>query len=103
MKVVINRCYGGFSVSAAVMERLGLPLTFADEVAAGREYSRNCNFLYGVERNDPRLVAAVEELGEAANGTHSELKVVEVPDGVRWHIEEYDGWESIHEDHRAWG
>lgn len=44
MKIVINRCFGGFGLSDAV----------------------------------------------------------EIPDGIEWEIDEYDGMESIHETHREW-
>lgn len=54
-------------------------------------------------RTDPLLIEVVEILGEEANGTHAKLKVVEVPDDVKWHIDEYDGWEHVAEDHRTWG
>ena len=54
------------------------------------------------DRADPDLVAVVEELGEKAWGNFSELKVVEIPDDVNWHIAEYDGLEHIAEDHRTW-
>lgn len=48
------------------------------------------------------MVAAVKALGAKANGTYSELKVVEVPDDVEWHIHEYDGAEHVAENHRTW-
>jgi hypothetical protein len=48
------------------------------------------------------LVAVVEELGKEANGTYSELKVVEIPSDVKWHISEYDGDEWVAENHRTW-
>lgn len=54
------------------------------------------------DRADPLLVQTVEELGEAANGAHAELKIVEIPDGTKWEIDEYDGMESIHEVHQSW-
>ena len=57
---------------------------------------------WSIERNDPALVATVRELGEEANGECADLEIVEIPDDVKWHIEEYDGMESIHEDHRVW-
>lgn len=28
--------------------------------------------------------------------------VVEIPDNVQWHIEEYDGLECVVENHRVW-
>lgn len=54
-------------------------------------------------RADPLLVQAVEELGVEADGQHARLKVVEIPDGVDYEIDDYDGVETIHEKHRVWG
>lgn len=53
-------------------------------------------------RNCPVMVAVVEEMGEAANGTYSELKIVEIPDGVEFVISDYDGQEAIHQKHEVW-
>lgn len=53
-------------------------------------------------RGDENLIQVVEELGEEANGMCAELKIVEIPDGVKWNIDEYDGLESIDEEHRSW-
>lgn len=53
-------------------------------------------------RDHPLLVRVVEEMGEAAESRHAELKVVEIPADIAWHIEEYDGIEHIAEDHRTW-
>ncbi len=92
MKVVINTCFGGFglSVEAAALycERSGAnPKDFYDR---------------DVKRDNPLLVAIVEELGERANGDSGELCIVNIPDGVAWEIEEYDGLEHIAEQHRTW-
>ena len=54
------------------------------------------------DRTNPLLVQVVKELGEAASGQCADLKIVEIPDGVDWEIDEYDGNESIHEKHRSW-
>lgn len=106
MKLVINTCYGGFSISkeaAALMAGMG------DEQAAAElaEYEKGSNRKWygygyvdeyeidGYARDNPNLILAVEYLGEQANGDHAELKVVEIPDGVDWEIEEYDGRESV--------
>lgn len=56
-----------------------------------------------LERHDPALVQVVEEMGEEAGGTCSKLKVVEIPDGVDYVVDEYDGFEHIAERHRTWG
>ena len=102
MKVVINRFYGGFGVSAAAVERLlalgADPATVETiQSKAGLTYHR-CD----LERHDKRLVQVVEELGPKANGTHAKLVVVEIPDGIEYEIEEYDGMEQVAEVHRTW-
>lgn len=53
-------------------------------------------------RTDKDLVEVVELMGEKANGSLSKLQVVEIPDGVNWEIDEYEGVESIHEVHHGW-
>ena len=59
--------------------------------------------LSDIDRNNPLLVQIVEEMGEQANGMYAKLKVVEVPDGVEWQIEEYDGLEHVAAIHEIWG
>lgn len=63
MKVILNKCYGGFGCSDA---------------------------------------ECVEELGEKANGKYSRLEVVEIPDGLDYVIDDYDGIETLHENVRCW-
>jgi hypothetical protein len=105
-KIVINRCYGGYNLSSraveALAERRALPtvekyeylyLVYPD----GTELDP-CD----IPRDDPDLVAVVESLGTEANGRHSELKIVTVPDDVDWYIEEYDGIEKVAERHQTW-
>ena len=53
-------------------------------------------------RSHPLLVRVVEELGDAANGPYARLEAVEIPAGVEYIIEEYDGSEHIAEAHRTW-
>lgn len=55
-----------------------------------------------VDRDDPDLVAVVEELGsDKASGQFANLTVKEIPDDIDWHIDEYDGMETIREAHRT--
>ena len=108
MKLVINNCYGGFSISrkaaefmaARGNERARLELEQSVERFYGYGYVEGMGRAY--ERNDPDLVAAVEALGEEANGLRASLLVVEIPDDVDWYIEEYDGHEWVAETHRTW-
>ncbi len=79
--------------------------TLKDVGESPNEAAINANIFFGrdLERNDPNLVAVIEELGGAANGKFAELEVVEIPDEVEYEIEEYDGLEQIAEKHRIWG
>lgn len=55
-----------------------------------------------IPRDDPDLVTVVETLGPAACGYCASLTVVEIPNGVDWQLEDYDGSEWISEKHRTW-
>lgn len=57
---------------------------------------------WDMTRDDPRLIRLVEEMGEAANGPHAELRIVEIPADVQWAIAEYDGNEHVEEEHQTW-
>lgn len=70
--------------------------------AYNKKYSEQTWYYRDVERHDPVLVQVVEELGDAASGRHSELRIVDIPDDVEYSIEEYDGKEHIAEKHRTW-
>lgn len=50
-----------------------------------------------LQRTDPILVRVVEELGPAADGCYAKLRIVEIPDGTEYEIQEYDA-----EVHRTW-
>jgi hypothetical protein len=152
MKVVINRCFGGFSLSAAAVKRLaelqhrpcyffrdngsgtgfvpaklediGRGYFYAWDIPnpneffrSGPDYNRlspeereeqgrvsNRHYLTSrpENRSDPLLVQVVEELGEKAWGECAELKVIEIPDDVKYEVYDYDGKESIHQVHTSW-
>jgi hypothetical protein len=107
MKVVINRCFGGFSITkeaAEFMAARGNAVAKADlNENKGYWYGYGCAENYSsYNRTDPDLVAAVETLGEKANGYCAELSVVEIPDDVEYEILDYDGIESIVDVKRHW-
>jgi len=56
-----------------------------------------------MKRTDPILIKVIEELGLEANTSVSEIKIIEIPDGIEWAIHDYDGLESVEETHRSWG
>ena len=89
MKIVINTCFGGYGLSEKAYAELGIEWD-------GHGYK------YNDKRDDPELVAVVEKLGDRASGRFAELKVVDVPDGVDWYIDEYDGMEHVAETHSTW-
>ncbi len=140
MKVVVNRCFGGFGLSMEAQRLLAAAkgktaffyvhekyrstdgfdayrrATDADvhkivyvlttdmgdtpESIDGGQWMDDCR---GDEhRSDPDLVLIVEQLGAAANGQFSELEVVDIPDGVDWEIDDYDGRETVRERSRSW-
>ena len=55
-----------------------------------------------IRRTDPDLIAVIEELKDEANGRSAKIRIAEIPDDVEWHIAEYDGFETIAENHRTW-
>ena len=154
MKIVINRCYGGFSLSPRAVQRLAelegkpcyffiseidkpyrpidlpdqkesFPMWVAFTVPNPNEILRRSkdwhemsdkekiawnNLYFSIDldnrpdgRTDSLLIQAIEELGtEVASGALAELEIVEIPDGVDWQIEGYDGMEWVAEKHRTW-
>lgn len=55
-----------------------------------------------IPRDDPDLIAVIEELGTEASGTCATLAITEIPDDINWLIDEYDGYEHVEEAHRTW-
>jgi len=116
MKVVINRCYGGFGLSDTAFEKLldrkGIAWEkkkdsysydayyHAGQLGDDEHYLSDYDF-YG-NRTDEDLLAIIEEMGEASFGAHASLKIVNIPDDVEFEIEEYDGMEWVAEKHRTW-
>jgi len=101
VRVVINRCFGGFSISLKAAQYMAAKGSKAALAALRQKHFYGD--IYGDDRTNPLLVEAVEALGKEADGSVAELKVVEIPDGVDFEIDDYDGMESIHERHRSWG
>lgn len=103
MKIVINYCYGGFSVSDAVMEELNLPNNGDDWNHINNQTFDIDSDNYEQYRTHAPLIKAIEKIGYPnCNGAYADLKIIEIPDNVNWEIQEYDGIETIHEVHRTW-
>lgn len=114
MKVVINRCYGGFSLSEKAILRYaeikGIKLEKVEDgywscfVNVDLDDDDPDKHFYdrGLKRNDPALIQVVEELGEDADGSCASLRITEIPDSTNWQIDEYDGMECVEEVHQRW-
>jgi hypothetical protein len=82
MKVIINSCYGGFSVNESVASRFGI-----EDRYAGPYDSESI-------RTHAGLIALIES-GKYEDETSSSLEVIEIPDNYGYFISEYDGYESV--------
>lgn len=156
MKIVINKCYGGFGLSNEAIKRLAelngkkcyffttvlekgenygkyksiditdncifssafsvsnpdqiLDVIKREDYNDSKEYNKAHNKLhesislsaYDEDRTNPLLIQVVEELGNKASSKYAQLSIIEIPDGIEYEIDEYDGIESIHEKHRSW-
>lgn len=131
MKIILNKCYGGFDVSDRAYElyaeKKGISLyrywddyknekmykgsglvtyyftkDFGDSVEKDKIDWSAYLYLDNGHRDDPTLVEVVEELGKKASGSYGNLVVVEIPDGMDYVIDDYDGIETLHENVRVW-
>ena len=96
MKVVINRCYGGFGLSEEAQELL------EHQGRDNEDYGIPQGQPYYAYRAHPSLIRVVEQLGDLANSDFADLKIVEIPDGIKWGIRDSGGKEHIYEEHRTW-
>jgi len=153
MKIILNKCYGGFGVSSEAYklyaEKKGIELypyiednsnyiskgetiyhkvdwsdkninrilivhyftkDLGNTIIQNRNNTSEFNELYknyalyinGKYRTDLILIEVIEELGEKANSNFADLQIVEIPDGMEYTIDEYDGMEKLHESVRVW-
>lgn len=88
MRIVINKSFGGFSVSEDFCKHYNIPY---------KNLSGYIAPIGGIERTDKRLIEYIDTYGsEAASGKGSCLVVMEVPKGCLYQIDEYDGCESLY-------
>lgn len=78
MKIILNKCFGGFGVSDEACKRFGLT-----------------NLSEKNLRTNPELISAIES-GEDVNDDYSELAVINIPDAATdYYVDEYDGLETL--------
>ncbi|MFA5048596.1 MAG: hypothetical protein WC516_06250 [Patescibacteria group bacterium] len=101
MEIVINACYGGFSVSKAVYDELGLKWDgygYIDGETLGLKDKFGDSY-----RTNKQLINAIKKVGlKKASGKFASLKIIEIPNNIEWEIDEYDGIETVHEKHDVW-
>ena len=139
MKVILNKCFGGFGLSVKGHEeyakKIGKKIFWYNydfskdgditynkvessdtnpfSIAFTKDFGENTKItdedydqyslnLNESHREDKTLIDIVEQLGEEADGRFSSLLVVEIPDGMKYEIDEYDGIETLREEHRSW-
>jgi hypothetical protein len=101
-RVVINTCYGGFSLSEEASRRIakrkGLPFSIKKGEICDEEFPEGDLFYIGDQnsdwafddcRDDPDLLAVVEEMGDLAAGSteQTKLKIVQFADVYNYRIE----------------
>lgn len=143
MKIAVNKCYGGFSLSMhgykRYFELMNKEIFFYKQTSFSfnknsdgknvytkikdldsndslfhcvskdlgdttNELPNDCYiYLYKDEiRTDPLLIQTIEELGKKASSQVSNIVITEIPNDIKWVIDDYDGIESVHEQHRSW-
>ena len=111
-EVVINGCFGGFSLSRdafLLLRKMKNKYAMREpdigemwKDGSGPRESLYDSFCRDIPRDDKDLVTVVRKLKEKANGTCANLRIVEIPMDVQWEIEEYDGNEHVAEAHSTW-
>ena len=87
MILVLNKCYGSFSISDFAMKELRISSKYPYRGEA-----------MGLEtRFHPDIAQLIDKYGSAKiSGTMANLQIFEIPDDVSdWEIEEYDGFERL--------
>jgi hypothetical protein len=117
-KIVINKCFGGFGLSVPAFKHyLNLKgIKYGTRKSQFQWREDDQDFYHDghvgepdhyisdrdIARDDPALIQTIEELGDEASDRFARLRIIEIPDGVEWQIEEYDGNEWVAEQHRTW-
>lgn len=102
MKVLVNKCYGGYGTSVQAglewLKRNNKVFTVIDDSYNLVVEMDGEKHYIDLNREDPILIDLFEEKGsEFVSGNHAELYLVHIPDGCQYSIGEYDGKEWIEE------
>lgn len=116
--IAINTNIGGFGISLQALQYMGnlgsehakacLENLYSEDKLTIEDLIQHNDFVgysrdYGeFNREDPLLIQTIQDLGIKSFSAYSKLKIVEIPDDVEYYIEDNDGYECIHEEHRIW-
>lgn len=105
MKIVLNKRFGGFSLSNAALVRFahlrGLTLYKYEDDGCVEFYTTptfevSSYFSHRLlSRTDPLLIQTIEELGDLANGPCARLAILDIAPGQQYRICDYDGKEYL--------
>lgn len=87
MKVIINECFGGFSLSKFGWDKL---MEVKNDNTLKSKDPNAEDFRY-----DKDLIHLLETYGSEIEGAYSHLGIVDIEKGTKFRICEYDGLESI--------
>ena len=108
MRIALNKCYGGFALTDEVVQRI---LKLGIERISTNLSVWPCNLDFGYEehdnpywyRRDPYLIKVLEMPDLTPHQRlHCDIHLIFIPKRIQlagWYIDEYDGWETIHENH----
>ena len=97
MRVVINDEFGPFLLSKKALK------LFEEREGCHPQKLYGEHWRYAPEfRASQILLDIVEELGQDAADYAAHFKVVEIPDGIPWHIVNPEGPEYVARDHETW-
>lgn len=110
-KVVYNSCYGGFSVHEELVKWMreqgdeeAQKATISGEYYSDGSGPKSNSNVRDISRDNELLAEAIQgntEYDGPVNGRNASLRVAEVPDGVEWTIDNYDGKETVKEKART--
>lgn len=119
MQLVINKSNGGFSLSQEALIRIaelkqGTNIRLSNStyvllnsavtfISNGEEVTLDAYSFQSAElRCDKHLVQAVSELGVKAETEFSSLKIIEIPDNVKYKILNTEGVETVVDVNAYW-
>ena len=121
--------YGVVKLASPVLEKVGISTekagdvagTFAERllktsIAPSESYKEDLGGRVGItdgseddnlgdgdsSSTSRRVVFKAVMMGDSANDDFAKLKIIKIPNNVKWQIEEYDGSEWVAEKHRTW-